>query len=151
MPHTIRDEIELDAPPADVWRVLTDTAAYLDWNPFVTRLTGDLAVGGRLEVHIAPPGGRAMTFRPTVTVVRPERELRWLGRLLLPRLFDGEHAFELEPLADGRTRLVQSETFSGVLVPLLRRMLEPTRQGFVAMDHALKAEVARRGARPVDS
>jgi hypothetical protein len=30
-------------------------------------------------------------FKPKVLSVRPERELRWLGRLFVRGVFDGEH------------------------------------------------------------
>jgi hypothetical protein len=105
----IRHEIEIDASPDAVWAVLADTGAYPEWNPFVRRLTGDLREGAKLEAQIAPPGGRPMTFKPTVLAADPGRELRWLGRLLVPGVFDGEHRFQLEPLPDGRTRFIQSE------------------------------------------
>jgi len=147
MQTTLQHQLEIDGPPSVVWAVLTDLAAYPDWNPFITRLTGDLRVGSRLHVVIAPPGGRTMTFRPTVLTVRPEHELRWRGRLFLPGLFDGVHAFEVQPLPDDRTRLVQSEQFSGVLVRALRGQLAPTERGFQSMNEALAAEVARRMAR----
>ena len=91
-------EIDIEAPPAVVWAVLTDTLAYPEWNPFIPRLSGELRAGAKLEVRIEPPGGRAMTFKPTVLAVEPERELRWLGRLLVPGLFDGEHILHIEPL-----------------------------------------------------
>jgi hypothetical protein len=141
MTTTVQHEIEIDAPPSAVWAVLADTESYAAWNPFVRRLTGELRGGARLEAEIAPPGGRAMTFRPMVLAAEPDRELRWLGRLLVPGLFDGEHAFRLEPLDDGRTRFVQSERFDGVLVGLLRRTLEKTRLGFEQMNEALKRRV----------
>jgi hypothetical protein len=92
-------------------------------------------------VRIAPPGGRAMTFKPTVTVVDPSLELRWLGRLLLPGLFDGEHRFRLEPLDGDRTRFVQSERFSGILVAFSGKGLAKTERGFDAMNEALKLRV----------
>ena len=60
-----------------------------------------------------PPGRRAMTFEPTVVALAQERELRWRGRLLVPGLFDGEHAFRLEEWARG-CRFHQTERFSGV-------------------------------------
>mgnify|MGYP000477668504 CR=1 FL=1 len=139
MATTISHAVEIDRTPADVWAVLADTARYPDWNPFITRLSGELEVGARLEVVIEPPGRRPMTFRPTVIDQRPDEALRWRGRLLLPGLFDGEHRFELEALPSGSTRFTQSETFSGILVPLLRSVLAPTRLGFEQMNDALKA------------
>jgi hypothetical protein len=141
VPTELEHAIEIDAPTDEVWRVLADTERYGEWNPFIRRLQGELREGAKLEVEIAPPGGRAMTFKPTVLVAAPGRELRWLGRLLLPGLFDGEHRFLLEPLPDGRTRFVQSERFGGVLVGLLKGSLEKTRVGFEEMNRALKAEV----------
>ena len=51
---------------------LTDTAKYSTWNPFITKLGGTLAVGQKLDVRIAPPGGKPMSFRPTVTDVQPQ-------------------------------------------------------------------------------
>jgi hypothetical protein len=126
------------APPAVVWEVLTDTAGHSAWNPFLTEFAGELAVGRRLRVRIAPPGGRAMTFRPVVTAAEPERELAWLGRAGLPGLFDGAHSFTLAPRPDGGTELTQSERFRGLLVPLMRTALRRTEAGFTAMNEALR-------------
>jgi hypothetical protein len=149
MPTRIATVTEIAATPEEVWAVLTDTARFPEWNPFIPALAGELREGARLEVRIAPPGGRAMTFKPTVRVVHPGRELRWLGRLGLPGVFDGEHAFVLEPLPGGGTRLTQAETFSGVLVPLLRGMLGKTRAGFEAMNDALRLRAEARAAAAV--
>jgi hypothetical protein len=138
---TLRTEIDIAAPAARVWDVLTDFAAFPQWNPFIRRIDGVLAPRSRLVVRIQPPGGRPMTFRPTVLRVEPERELAWRGRTFVPGLFDGEHVFTLEPRG-ASVRFVHGETFSGLLVPVLRRSLETTtRQGFEAMNRALKARV----------
>jgi hypothetical protein len=138
MPAELHTEILIDAPPAAVWAILTDFAAYPDWNPFVTSAVGTLAVGEHLAIRLAPPGGKPVTFKPTVTEVDARRSLEWLGRLLLPGLFDGRHRFELLPDGDG-TRLLQTERFAGVLVPLVKKSLETrTRAGFEAMNSALK-------------
>ena len=114
-----------------------DFAAYPDWNPFIRRLTGEARVGARLEVTVQPPGSRAMTFKPTVLAVEPGHELRWLGRVLMPGLFDGEHSFRLEPTASG-CRFHHGVTFSGLLVPLFGGMLAKTEHGFEAMNAALE-------------
>lgn len=142
----LHTEIDIDAAPAVVWDVLTDLEHYADWNPFVVRAEGSVAVGARLVVRLQPPGGRATTFRPTVTVVEPVRTFEWLGRVGVPGIFDGRHRFEVQPLRSG-TRLVHSERFTGLAAPLLARALErSTRAGFEALNRALKqrAEAAAR-------
>jgi hypothetical protein len=134
----LETSIEIDATPERVWEILTDFDSYPDWNPFIRSARGKPEVGAKLENRLEPPEGRAMTFKPTVLAAKPARELRWLGRLFLPGIFDGEHLFRIEPLESGRTRFVQSERFRGVLVPLFGKTLEQTRRGFEAMNAALK-------------
>ncbi|MGE0422802.1 MAG: SRPBCC family protein [Reyranellaceae bacterium] len=134
----IETSIDIAATPARVWSVLTDFAAYPEWNLFITRVAGIPVVGGRLVVTIQPPGRRAMMFRPVVLTATPEVELRWRGRLLMPGLLDGEHVFRLSAAGDG-CHLAHSEVFSGLLAGLLRGTFPATRRGFVAMNEALKA------------
>ena len=137
--RTIETQVEIAAPASRVWQVLTDFARYPEWNPFITEIEGIPEVGARLRVRIQPPGRRPMTFKPTVLVAARDRELRWLGHLVLPRLFDGEHSFRMEER--GRTcRFQQSEQFSGVLVPFFGAgIFDATQRGFEAMNSALKA------------
>ncbi|HEX6351723.1 SRPBCC domain-containing protein [Actinophytocola sp.] len=132
---------EIAAPVEVVWARLTDTASFASWNPFMPSLEGMLAVGEKLTVRITPPGGKGMTFRPTVTAVEENHRLEWLGRFLVPGLFDGRHSFTLEAI-EGGTRLTHEETFTGVLVPLMASTLAKTEDGFRAMNEALRAEVA---------
>jgi hypothetical protein len=142
----LRREIEIDAPPERVWAVVTDFAAYSEWNPFIRSISGELHEGAKLEVRIEPPGARAMTFKPTVRAVEGSRELRWLGRLLLPGVFVGEHSLRIDPLDGGRSRFVQSESFSGLLVGLFKGTLAKTEAGFEQMNTALKARVEQASA-----
>lgn len=128
---------EIAAPVEVVWAQLTDTAAFASWNPFMPEFAGDLAVGAKLQVRITPPDSKGMTFRPTVTAVEEGRRLEWLGRLVMPGIFDGRHAFTLEATPTG-TRLTQEETFTGVLVPLTGSTLSKTEAGFTAMNEALR-------------
>jgi hypothetical protein len=79
--------------------------------------------------------------KPTVRRVEERREFRWLGRLLVPGVFDGEHSFTIELLDEGRSLFVQSERFSGFLVRLARGVLGKTARGFEEMNSALKARV----------
>ena len=136
----LHSEIEIQASDERVWQVLTNFADFPQWNPFMRRASGEARPGARLEVHIQPSGASGMTFKPTVLKAEPNRELRWLGRLLIPGLFDGEHILTIEPLAANRVRFVQREIFTGLLVPLFARGLDTgTRRGFEEMNRALKA------------
>ena len=140
MRHQLHTEIMIDAPPERVWDILTDLESYEAWNPFVISSEGQVAVGQRLVNRLQPPGGKAQTFKPTVTVVEPVATFEWLGRLGVPGVFDGRHRFDLEPTNDGGTRFVHREFFNGVLVRFMRSMLDTkTRHGFELMNDALKA------------
>lgn len=139
--HQLETQIDIQAPIEQIWSLLIDFPSYPRWNPFIRSLEGTFAVGRSLKVFIQPSGARGMRFRPTLLVLQPNRELRWRGRLFLPGLFDGEHYFTLEAKAGGGTILKQGEIFSGLLVPFFRRSLDgATRQGFVAMNEAVKRE-----------
>jgi hypothetical protein len=139
--HQIRSDIEIAATAERVWGLLTDFRAYPSWNPFVRRISGEQTVGAQLDVTIQPDGGRAMSFKPKLLIFSPQKELRWKGHLLVPRVFDGEHYFQLSVTTAGGVRLEQGEIFSGLLVPLLAQpsMLAGTARGFAAMNQALKA------------
>jgi hypothetical protein len=114
-------------------------------NPFIPSITGEVAVGNTITVRLEPPGARGMTIRPKVLAFEPNKELRWLGHLFFPGLFDGEHTFELIARGDGTTTFRQTEKFSGILVPLLRKMLdENTANGFNLMNRKLKESAERR-------
>lgn len=90
-----------------------------------------------------------MTFKPTVLIADEPCELRWVGVTMNWRIFSGEHFFKLAEIGKGAIRLRHGESFSGLLAPLLMRgsMLDATRQGFVAMNAALK-ERAERETQP---
>jgi hypothetical protein len=133
----IETRININAPPKRVWSILTDWEAMSSWNPFIRSISGELKPGGRLCVHIAPPGKRGMRFKPTVVTVRPESELRWLGEFLLPGILDGEHYFRLENVRNG-THFVHGERFAGLIVGMMRGTLTATEDGFNAMNLALK-------------
>jgi hypothetical protein len=139
----IATAIDIDAPASAIWRLLVDFPAYPDWNPFIRRLVGEAKVGSRLEVTVEPADRKPMTFRPTVLVAEPSRELRRLGRVLLPGIFDGEHAFVIEPRSGG-CQLRHEETFRGLLVPAFGAMLGDTAPSFAKLNVALKQRVEAR-------
>jgi len=131
--RTITTSIDIDAAPADVWNTLT--GGDMEWNPFLTSIHGDLEEGSRIAVRFR----RGMTIRPVVTEVAEERTLEWFGSIGVRGIFDGRHRFEIHEI-DGGSRLVQSETFTGFLVPMVGRLLRRTELDFEAMNRALAAQ-----------
>lgn len=135
----IRTELVIKASPSIVWSVLTDFQLYPSWNPFIKWIQGNAVQGTKLTTRIEPPDGSGMTFKPLVLSVKQNQELRWLGHLFVPGLFDGEHIFELYENSDGTTTFVQREEFRGLLVRLFEKTLDTsTLQGFEAMNRKLK-------------
>ncbi len=129
-------DILIQASSERVWSVLTDFKGYPDWNPFLLSLEGEVQEGKRITIKIGN-----MTIRPRVLVVEKNRKLVWLGHLCVRGLFDGRHEFRIEPQPDGSTRFIHRETFGGILVPLLKNMLEKeTKPGFEAMNRVVKAK-----------
>ncbi|WP_227356967.1 SRPBCC domain-containing protein [Haladaptatus salinisoli] len=142
-------ETEVDAPPRTVWEVLADLRAYREWNPHVTDARGDLREGATVEIRVRSGLSRSRTIPVTVTEVTPERRLEWVGRVLSSRLFEGQHAFELEPLGEDRTRFVNRERLSGLLVPVV--VPDDARRGYEAMNRALSERAERRFEAEADS
>ncbi|MGK5110838.1 MULTISPECIES: SRPBCC family protein [unclassified Geodermatophilus] len=140
-------DVDIAATPDQVWRVLTDLAAYPAWNPFIVRAEGVVEPGRRLTLTMQPVGGRAATLHPRLIEVDVGRQLRWRGTVGIPGLMDAEHTFTLEPRGSD-TRLIQLEEFRGVLVPFLAASLDRTTlPAFEAMNEALKSRAEHATSR----
>jgi len=137
--------IQIDAPPMTVWSVLTDLDRYGEWNPLFPAASGQVAPGNRITLK-SVRNGRAMTVRPRIVAAEPGAELRWDSSL--PGIIGGEHSYTLTP-AGGGTRLVQSESFRGLLVPFAGEAVAGAQVGFQRVNAALRqrAEALARDQR----
>jgi hypothetical protein len=133
---TVSATIEIAAPPMAVWAFLTDLARYPEWNPLFPEASGEVAVGKRIRLRsVHPANGRMMTVQPRILAAEPGVELRWAASL--PGIISGEHSFVLSP-ANGGTRLVQSESLRGLLVPFSGKTITRSEASFQALNEALK-------------
>ncbi|HEY6276279.1 MAG TPA: SRPBCC domain-containing protein [Streptosporangiaceae bacterium] len=133
---TMSAAIEIAAPPMAVWAVLTDLSRYPEWNPLFREAAGDIEVGKRITLRsVHPANGRMMTVKPRIVAAEPGVELRWSASL--PGIMSGEHSFTLSPV-NGGTRLVQSESFRGLLVPFSGKTFAGAEASFQALNKALK-------------
>ena len=129
--------------------MLTDFAAYPEWNPFMFSVEGAAEAGAHLQIAMQRRGGMVLRFGARVVVSDPPRELAWSGEGLkghLPGLVRGERRVVIDPLANDRSRLRMRTTFSGLLAPLMG-WLERYREAFAEMELALKVR-AEEGAYP---
>ena len=141
MPNvTIDTNVDILASRDDVWVVLTDFSSYDEWCPTM-RIEGALEVGSRLTVHMSGDDGHGMSFKPEVLAAIPDKELRWLGKLGLHGIVEGEHYFILSTNEDGSTHLNHGECFSGVLVAFAKGSAEKGGSGYEAFSVALKERV----------
>jgi hypothetical protein len=137
---------QIAASPQRVWAVLADLASYPQWNPLFRQASGPLTRGSRVTLKtVHPASGRVLTIKVKILAVRPGTELRWVSSL--PGIMTGEHSFTLTP-ADGGTRLVQAETYRGLLARMSARTVGRTQASFQALNEAIKqrAENDREGA-----
>jgi len=138
--------IDIAAPPARVWAVLAAHAHYSDWNTQLAWLGAPASLGATLHLRLVADGADPYEFKPLVTAWEPERRFTWLAITGMPRLFDGEHTFTLEPLGERGTRVVNREEYRGVLSLLMKNL--PMMAGAPAGFRKMNEELRRRAEAP---
>ena len=117
-----------------------DFEKYPEWNPFIKSISGRAEVGSSLKVILHQPESKPMTIKPKCIKVEGKRQFTWLGKMIIPGIFDGEHSFKMREIDEGKTKFVHCENFKGLLLPMLWKMLNTkTIKGFELMNTALKA------------
>ena len=139
---SLHASIDIEAPAERVWAVVIDFPRYREWNPFIVKAAGEPRVGERLDVTIVAAGMKPVSFKPRVLEVDPGRLIRWKGVLWVPGLFDGRHALSVESLPGDHCRFTTHEDVSGILVPVLGKVMHASQKGFEQMAAALKDRVA---------
>lgn len=134
----IRTQVEIEATPERVWQVLTDFAAYPEWNSRIWPNGGKAQPGERLRIRVRVAGCLGFAFHPTVLKADPGREFCWVGRLPA-RLLEGRHFFTIVLVEDSRVRFVHREVYTGVLVSLYMRVMGGwVRRTYEGMNRELK-------------
>lgn len=126
----------IDAAPEQVWRVLTDTAAWPDWNSGVTKVDGRLALGEKLSITVEANPGRAFPVK-VVTLTEPER-IVFRGGMPLG-LFTGERTYTLQS-EGGRTRFRMREQYAGPLAGVMFKSIPNLGPSFQQFADGLKRQ-----------
>ena len=99
----LQAQIDIDAPPAKVWALISDLSRMPEWSPQTRKmkLLGSMRVGAK-TVNVNRRGLQAWPTTSTIVAIEPERKLAFRVDL------NGtEWSYELEPI-DGGTRVVES-------------------------------------------
>ena len=118
MARELRTQIDVAAPAALGWQVLTAFADYPEWNPFIIEAPGGRAVeNATFRYRFEFPRGVRARAQARILRAEPEAELRWQASLISPAIFNGEHYFLLRPTSPSEFVFHHGEIFSGALLP----------------------------------
>jgi hypothetical protein len=130
-----RASTTIKAPPETIWAILTDGAAYPDWEPNTVRIEGRIGAGEKLTAFSRLSPGQA--FPVKVTEFVPGQKMTWSGGIPLG-LFKGERIFTLASRGDGTTEFTLREVFSGPLLGIFGRSLPDLNTAFAQFAASLK-------------
>ena len=129
------------AAPDAVWAILTDAAAYPQWDSGVVRVDGTIAPGAKLKVTSEVNPKRAYPVK--ITRFEPGRAMAWTGGVPLG-LMKGVRTFSLAP-ENGATRFTLREEFTGPMLPLIWRTMPDMQPSFDKFASGLKARAEPGG------
>lgn len=138
MSMQIDHEFTINAPASVVWDVLTDTASYGDWNPFVLECQAELRPGGPINMKVVL-GSSIQNAKEVIDTVNEGRGFSYrmkpppLGVLRSYRMHD------IEPQGDKACVYSSHFELNGWLSPLVAMLMGKKMQaGFDGMSDALK-------------
>ena len=115
--QTVTVTKDIAAPVEVVWALLTDAGGFPAWNTTVTSIDGPIELGRPLRIMV-PVSKRA--FTPKVSAMQAPTSMTWSdGRA---PMFTGSRVFQLASTSTG-TRFTMTETFKGVMFPMIKRTL----------------------------
>ncbi len=140
----IYTDILINATPAQVWSVLTDTASYQHWAAFLVDIQGKIKDGEKITAvfQTNPKKEKLTTIEHTITVTEGSA-FYWAEKG--PGGIKDNHHFVVEPTGDGKTRFIQSdEIMKGITWLVGGNLSKMYANGYQAFNRMLKTEVERR-------
>jgi hypothetical protein len=131
----------IHAAPEVIWKILTDTSGYSNWDPGMDHIEGKLARGEMVKFFTKLS---SQAFPVRVTVFEPNRKMVLTGGMPLG-LFKSERTHTLTPGDEGQTSFKTEEVFSGLLLPIFGRNLPDLTENFRAFVAGLKKQAEKNG------
>ncbi len=114
--RSVRASLTIKATPEDIWKVLTDTDSYGDWNPLYVSVEGDFEPGATMVVEMRNPDRSLSILTPRVVHVVPRQLINQTGGVRGALAYD--HTWQLDPV-EGGTKVTQREEYQGIGVLFL--------------------------------
>lgn len=135
----VHSDIVIDAPPEEVWSVLTDWDRLKEWSPTLQALRGEIRDGGAVSAEYVFMGSVAT---PDHTLLYEEGSMFGWSDPMLPGVKD-RHIYRVEALPDGRTRFVQTDEVRGGVLSFLFGwiVIREMRKTYPLFNQALKERV----------
>jgi len=127
----------INAPPEQVWEVLTDGPGFTSWDSGIEKFEGTIAPGEKIKLHSEVSPGRAFPLK--VAEFEPGRLLVFKGGMPLG-LFKGVRTYRMRA-ADGGTEFHMREEFSGPMLPMIWKSMPDLGPSFTKFAQGLKARV----------
>jgi len=137
--HAFEVQREIAAGPEAIWAVLTDAQQLANGAFGITRLEGDIRLGGTLKLWSAVAPQRSFVLK--VTELEPHRRMTWSGGMPLG-LFRGVRSFTLTPRGTD-TLFAMREAYSGLLEGLIWPSMPDLNPSFETFASALAAPTER--------
>ena len=152
MSFKIEHRVGVPAPPEVLWDLVSDLSGWAAWTPLYPAAAGRLAIGAKLDVTLALPGGKPEPIAPVVVDWVPHMQLVWRLKLL-GGLLRTVRYMEIEPLDNGRASVFShGEMFEGPAAMFMPKALRrQIKVGFIAMSEALQGEALRRAGAAASS
>lgn len=140
-------EIEVSAPPEQVWSVLKGFNKWHEWSPIIDSSSGEFKLGSELDITMTNKGdgGESPRYKATIIELKENESLRWEAHMMSGFLFTNFKELNLQKTSTG-TKLVHKEQFKGLLTPLMWGQMESGVPPMLdSMNQALKELVESGG------
>jgi hypothetical protein len=146
----IATEVALQAPPDAIWKILTDFAAYPEWNRFLKAVRGQPAPDAAIEVDLQYYGLSVQKKTGVVTGFMVPKYFSWVWNHKFGAWFiSSEHVFRLKEKEDGRTIFFQEVYHTGLGLKFRRRDVEHyLRLSLDKLNDDLKHRLVEKGLSP---
>ena len=117
----IRAETEIEASADTVWSIISNFSKWSDWHKSGVEVLTNNGVPVLLKTQMS---GVPLRINLNKVKIVERRHLEWTGTLpIIGGLLSGIRKFTLSALSESRCKLIQEETFCGVLSGFVKRKL----------------------------